>query len=97
MVNKNINSKNISNYLTQSELALRWRVSQSSIKKYRNDGLIPFFVPPNSSRILFPLDEIIIIEGKNLFNKEDDKRKYHDVSKEKMPVISAEPKEDWRI
>ena len=41
-------------YLTQKEVAQRFRVSESTIKNWRDKGLLDFFQPPGSSRVLYP-------------------------------------------
>ncbi len=49
-------------YFTQKELAQRWRVSEATIKKIRDEGGIPYFIPPNSTRVLYPRYEVDQIE-----------------------------------
>ena len=41
-------------FLTQAELAKRWRASQSCVKNWRDQGLLPFFRLPGSTRVLYP-------------------------------------------
>lgn len=86
-------------YFTQKELAQRWRVTEATIKNIRENGGIPFFLPPNSSRVLYPVNEIVKIEQNqlNLTTKEERKQKRPAVSKRKKSVNSTNPNKEWRI
>ena len=85
-------------FLTQSELADRWRVAQSSIKNWRERGHLCYFQLPGSSRVLYPLKAIEEIERK--FTKPAkgvvSRKKTSEVMREK-PVISTDYDENWRI
>ena len=59
---KQNNNKDVVVYFTQKELAQRWRISESTVKSIRDRGEIPYFFPPNSSRVLYPREEILTIE-----------------------------------
>ena len=41
-------------YLTQKEVADLFRVSQSTVKNWRDAGLLEYFQPPGSTRVLYP-------------------------------------------
>ena len=86
-------------YFTQQELAKRWRVSEATIKKIRDNGGIPYFLPPNSSRVLYPRDEIIIVEQSklNLTKKEGPRLKRHSEIKMKKPAVSSTSERKWEI
>ena len=61
-------------YLTQKELAQRWRVSQSTIINWREKGEIPYFRVPYSSRILYPEEQIEALEKTNTTNQKEEKK-----------------------
>ncbi len=85
-------------YLTQGELAKRWRVTDSTIINWRKKGLLPFLQLPKSSKLLYPLQGILEIEQK-CYNpaKEVITLKYHTDIKRKKSVISATKERMWRI
>ncbi len=59
-------------FFTQSELAERWRVTEATIKNIRDKGGISHFFLPNSSRVLYPIEEVIRIEIEHLIlNKKE--------------------------
>jgi hypothetical protein len=86
-------------WLTQKELASRWKVAQSSIVNWRKNGKIPFFPIPGSSRILYSLESIIELERKHTTTtkEEQGEQKEHTELKRKKPVVSAKPFKEWRI
>ena len=92
-------NKNDVVYFTQKELADRWRVTEATIKSIRDRGEIPYFVPPNSSRVLYPKKEILTIEQEQLklTNKEKRQQKKTAISKRKQPVNPTKSKQEWRI
>jgi excisionase family DNA binding protein len=45
-------------FLTQSELALRFRVSPSTIKNWRDEGRLEYFRVDGSSRVLYPKEAV---------------------------------------
>ena len=91
------NSKDV--YFTQKELARRWRVTESTIKSIRDNGGIAYFFPPNSSRVLYPVNEVVRVERELLVSnkKEVRKRKERPVTKREKPVISESSSREWRI
>jgi hypothetical protein len=86
-------------FFTQKELAERWRMTEASIKSIREKGGIPYFLPPASSRVLYPRDEIIMVEQErlNLTSKGKCKQNKSTVNKRKKPVNSADLNKEWRI
>ena len=85
-------------YLTQSELAERWRLTQSSIKNLRDRGQLPYFRLPGSSRVLYAAEAVEELERLHTtLAKEVDKKKQHTEIKRKKPDVSATPKKEWRI
>lgn len=87
-------------FWTQKKLAERWNVSQGTLINWRNQGSLPFFQVPGSSRVLYPVDGILEFEQKNTTAAEEvlsSKRKAVTEFKRKTPVVSAKPKKEWRI
>ncbi len=86
-------------YFTQGELAKRWRVTEATIKSIRETGGVSFFIPPNSSRVLYPVEEVIRIEANQLVlnKKEKQQQKEPVVNKRIKPVNPTNSKQEWRI
>ncbi|HIP39216.1 MAG TPA: DNA-binding protein [Desulfocapsa sulfexigens] len=86
-------------YFTQKELAKRWRITQATVKSIRDRGEIPYFFPPNSSRVLYPREEILTIEQEQLISTNKEKRQQNKYCKSKMklPVVSVQSTKEWRI
>lgn len=85
-------------FLTQSELAERWRITESSIKNLRDRGHIPYFRLPGSSRVLYPAHTVKELE--RLYTtpaKEVGKQKERTEITRKKPDISATSRKEWRI
>ena len=81
-------------FLTQKEVADRWRCAESTIINYREKGLISYFQLPGSSKILYLIDDIEEVESQNTKKRGGDKPKAK-VKREK-PCISSTSKQ-WRI
>lgn len=85
-------------FLKQAEMAERWGCSQGTIINYRNKGLISYFQLPESTKVLYPVSEILEIERK--YTKNSSKTKGGDSKKADLkkvePCVSA-PKKEWRI
>jgi hypothetical protein len=85
-------------YLTQGELAKRWRCSEGTIINRRKNGIITYFKLPGSDKPLYPYDEILAIEEehtKQTKPKGGDKKKKSEIKKVE-PCVSA-PQIEWRI
>ena len=86
-------------YLTQGELAKRWRISPSSVKNWRERGYIPYLQFPGSTRIFYPIQGIKEAErqfttpAKEVVPKQI---KGSEIKRVK-PVVSSKGDEDWRI
>ena len=52
-------------YLTQEEVAMRFRVSQSTVKNWRDAGLLAYLQPPGSSRVIYPRESVDEFEKKH--------------------------------
>jgi hypothetical protein len=86
-------------YYTQNEVADLFRVTPNTIKNWREAGLLDYFQPPLSTRVLYPVDSV------NQF-KEQHKKKAtvipfrKSVAVEKadgQEVSSNRIKKQWRI
>ncbi|MBW2566111.1 MAG: hypothetical protein JRE24_04325 [Deltaproteobacteria bacterium] len=84
-------------YLTQEELAKRWRMSESCVKNWRVRGLVPYLRFPGSSRVIYPLHGIQEVE--NVLTEPAREVMPEEIRaeiKRKKPVVSSKD-EDWRI
>lgn len=45
-------------YLTQQEVADLFRVSPNTVKNWRTAGLLDYFQPPCSTRVLYPIESV---------------------------------------
>lgn len=81
--------------LTQKEVADYFSVVPSTVKNWRDRGLISYFQAPGSSRVLYYADEIKDFRDKNTFNGKGEKQK--DTVLKKVPFISPTSDDDWRI
>jgi hypothetical protein len=84
-----------SKLITQKEVALKLRVTENTVKNWRNRNLLSFFKAPGSSRILYYETEIDqFIEN---HTKEKGGNTKHKTSQIKgKPWISSKD-DDWRI
>ena len=91
----NLNEKE---FWTQQEVADYFRVVPSTVKNWRDRGLIKYWQAPGSSRVLYFGDEIKDFQDKNTFNKKGGVNKqYKAIEKREKPFVSTNPKKDWRI
>jgi hypothetical protein len=77
---------------TQQEVADYFRVVPSTVKNWRDRGLIKYWQAPGSTRVLYFADEIKDFIDKYTSNLKGGQHKKKIVKK--VPVI---PSEDWRI
>ena len=84
-------------FLTQNELADRWRCSEATIKNLRDRGVIPYFKPPKSSIVRFPIIQIKEFEKSHTVPPKEviEEGKLSEKIL-KTPDISATEKE-WRV
>jgi hypothetical protein len=83
-------------YWTQAEVAKRWKCTESTVKNYRDRGLLPCFQPGSLVRYL--KKDIIEFEKKHTINlKGGDKLNRANRIKKELPVVSAKNDDDWRI
>ena len=80
---------------TQAEVAKLFRASQSTMKNWRDAGLIGYWQPPGSKRVLYPCEEVRAFYKNNLIKKKGADRQKAERIREK-PCVSPIKKE-WRI
>jgi excisionase family DNA binding protein len=102
-MNENINQKESSHelenkYLTQEEVALRFRVSQSTIKNWRDKGLLEYLQPTGSTRVLYPRETVEEFEKLHRQRaKVIEFKRPEPVRREKTGLSSNRIKKHWRI
>jgi excisionase family DNA binding protein len=84
-------------YMTQEEVAMRFRVSQSTVKNWRDAGLLGYFQPPGSSRVLYPRDAIDEFEKQHTKKAKILEFKRPAEVKKEVHGMSSNPKKEWRI
>jgi len=82
-------------FLTQGEVACRFRVSPSTVKNWRTRGLLQFFQAPGSSRVLYPVEAVEEFERQSL-QREKEVVRLTGIKRER-PRIFDKPKKEWRI
>ena len=82
-------------YLTQAEVASRFRVTQSTVKNWRERGLLRYLRFPGSTRVLYPLDAVEKLEQQSL-HQEKEVVKPREIKRER-PEISPRLQKEWRI
>jgi hypothetical protein len=84
-------------FLTQAELAKRWRLTESTVKNLRDRGQLPYFRLPESTRILYPLESIEEVERQHTTQARGVVTPGKgSETKRRKPVVSSKD-EDWRI
>jgi transposase len=84
-----------SKYLTQREVADRFRVALSTVKNWRERGLLKYFQAPGSSRVLYPVDAVEELERQSIKQKKEVVRPTE--IKRERPRIPAQPQKVWRV
>jgi excisionase family DNA binding protein len=84
-------------YMTQEEVAMRFRVSQSTIKNWRDAGLLGYFQPPGSSRVLYPRDAVDEFEKRHTKKAKILEFKRPAEVKKGKPEVSPKSGKEWRI
>ena len=84
-------------YLTQEEVACLFRVSQSTVKNWREKGLLVYLQPPGSTRVLYPRESVEDFEKQHTKKgKVLEFKRPAEVKREK-PGMSSKPRKEWRI
>ena len=85
-------------YYTQEEVAVLFRVSQSTIKNWRDKGLLEYLQPTGSTRVLYPRETI---EEFETLHRQRVKvigfKKPEPVRKEETGLSSNRIQKRWRI
>jgi transposase len=87
--------KHETRYLTQREVAARFRVALSTVKNWRERGLLRYFQAPGSSRVLYPIDAVEELERQSIKQKKE-VVKLPEIKRER-PRIPAQPQKEWRV
>ena len=84
-------------YMTQEEVALLFRVSPSTVKNWRDGGLLGYLQPPGSTRVLYPKEYVDEFERQHTKRSKilDSNRPKAEIQKAKPGISSA--KREWRI
>ena len=82
-------------YLTQAEVAGRFRVSQSTVKNWRENGLLRYLRVPGSTRVIYPLESVEELERQSLQQEKEVVRRKQ--IKRERPEISPRQQKEWRI
>ena len=85
-------------YMTQEEVALLFRVSPSTVKNWREAGLLSYFQPLGSTRVLYPREAVEEFERQH--TKKTKILEFKRPAEVKMEVhgMSSNPtKKEWRI
>ena len=85
-------------FWTQQEVAEYFRVVPSTVKNWRDRGLIKYWQAPGSTRVLYLSQEIKDFRDENTFNKKGGvNNKNKTIEQREKPVVSANPEKKWRI
>jgi excisionase family DNA binding protein len=82
-------------YLTQKEVASRFRVTESTVKNWRQKGLLRYLRVVGSTRVLYPIDSIEEFEKQSIHQEKEVVRPKE--IKRERPRISPREKKEWRI
>jgi hypothetical protein len=82
-------------YLTQSEVADKFRVTQSTVKNWREKGLLQYLRVPGSTRVLYPINTVEELEHQSL-HQEKEVAKPKEIKRERSE-ISPKQQKVWRI
>jgi DNA-binding transcriptional MerR regulator len=84
-------------YLTQQEVAERFRVSPSTIKNWRDQGKLDYFQPDWSSRVLYPVESVEEFEARHTKRADiEEPKRIAEIMRE-TPGMSSRPTKEWRI
>ena len=82
-------------YLTQAEVASRFRVTETTIKNWREKGLLRYLRVVGSTRVLYPIDSLEEFEKQSIHQEKEVVRPKE--IKRERPRISPREKKEWRI
>jgi len=84
-------------YMTQEEVALLFRVSQSTVKNWRDAGLLGYLQPPGSTRVLYPRESVQQFEEQHTKKAKILEFKRPAEVKKGKPEVSPKSEKEWRI
>ena len=84
-------------YMTQQEVAERFRVSPSTIKNWRDQGKLDYFQPDWSARVLYPADSIQEFERQHTKKAKVIEFKKPAEIKRTKPEVSTRSQREWRV
>jgi excisionase family DNA binding protein len=85
-------------YYTQEEVAVLFRVSQSTIKNWRDKGLLEYLQPTGSTRVLYPRETIEEFERQHIKKaKVIEFKRPEPVKREEPGLSSNRIQKRWRI
>jgi hypothetical protein len=95
---REIDSESATNveYLTQKEVAAKFRVTAGTVKAWREAGHLTYLQAPGSARILYPLQGILEFERRFTRQATNIERSKPAAKKEK-PEVSTKSQREWRI
>jgi hypothetical protein len=84
-------------YFTQQEAADLFRVTPATVKNWREAGLLEYFQPPGSTRVLYPREAVVEFERIHTKKaKVIEFKKPAEIERE-MPGISSKRNREWRV
>ena len=81
--------------MTQREVADRFRVTQSTVKNWRERGLLAYFQAPGSTRVLYPVKAVEELESQSIKQKKEVVKLPEIIRK--RPRVPARPEKEWRL
>jgi excisionase family DNA binding protein len=84
-------------YLTQKEVADRFRVTPSTIKNWRDEGKLEYFQVPGSTRVLYPRESIEGFENQHTKKAKVVEFKRPAEIQRIKPGVSSKLQKEWRI
>jgi excisionase family DNA binding protein len=85
-------------YYTQEEVAILFRVSQSTIKNWRDKGLLEYLQPTGSTRVLYPRETVEEFERQHIKKaKVTEFKRPEPVKREEPGLSSNRIQKRWRI
>ena len=82
-------------FLTQEEVADRFRVSSGTIINWRKKGLLRYFRVSGSTRVLYPIGTVEELEQQSLHQEKEVLRPSKLIRE--RPGISPRQQKEWRI
>ena len=84
-------------YMTQQEVAERFRVTPSTVKNWRDGGKFEYFQVHGSTRVLYPRESIEEFERQNTRKEKALEFKRPAEITRTKPRVSSKPQREWRL